>query len=195
MGFEEEATKMEEGLGKSLKGKIGLIFTFVTLLCMANMLMVSKTQDMRDVLGNANLKFLGVRLVLLIAQIQPQVLGAVTKGSALYEKLGQKVVPVVAEKFPKWPVEKYFSYWTFTELQAELAHVCLLNVEGLIVVIVTLMFWRLTEDQQEKLIAHDSRAIPEVGQRNARARELSNDPRVEVVMDDGRSSVQYHLLA
>merc|ERR1712150_138254 len=178
--------KMEEGAGKQLKGKLGIIFTFVTLLCMANMIMVSKTRDIRDCLGNANLKFLGTRLVLLIAQIQPQVLNAVTKGSSLYTSVHTKVLPVLEEKFPKLDVIKYFSYWTFSERQADLAHVCLLNVEGLIVVIATLLFWRLTEEQKEKLIAHDSQAM-------VTARE--DTEAFKVAPMDEMSSVRYELLA
>merc|ERR1712187_931928 len=98
--FEEQAKKAEEGMGNVIRGKVGLVFTFATLLCMANMFLVSKVQDMRDVLGDANKKFLGARLVLLIAQIQPQVLSAITQGVGLHKTV-QHVLPVIAKKFPK----------------------------------------------------------------------------------------------
>lgn len=48
-------------------------FTFATILCVYNMFLICKFKDVVDALGNANLKFTGMRLLIIIAQIQPQV--------------------------------------------------------------------------------------------------------------------------
>ncbi|CAE8585796.1 unnamed protein product [Polarella glacialis] len=124
--------------------KVGTIFTFVTLLCMINMILISKLRDIKDNLGNANLKFLGTRLLLLIAQIQPQILSAITVGHPLHENLRPVSV--------KYHFEEYYDRWTFTDYQAKLAHASVLNVECLVVVLVTCFFWQLDDGQREALM-------------------------------------------
>jgi len=131
-------------------GKVGIVFTFVTLLCMLNMVLISKIADIKDNLGNANLKFLGTRLLLLIAQIQPQVLTGLTVGSPLYM--------TVRDHVAKFHLEEYFDRWTFTTNQAKLAHAAALNYECLLVSLVTICFWLLKEEQKKALMFDASRS-------------------------------------
>lgn len=148
--YKDIAMQIEE---KALT-KVGAIFTFVTLLCMVNMVLVSKVRDIRDNLGNANLKFLGTRLLLLLAQIQPQVLNGVTVGSTMYQSIRNSLATRESYPFGFTPtqVEGYFDQWTFTAYQSKLLHAALLNYECLIVVLVTICFWRLTDEQKASLM-------------------------------------------
>ncbi|CAE7280272.1 unnamed protein product [Symbiodinium microadriaticum] len=121
--------------------KVATIFSFVTLLCMLNMVLISKVPDIERGLRNANPKFLGVRLLLLITQIQPQVLQGITVGSPLYKTLN--------ENAKKLHIEEMFAKWTFTPKQALLAHAAALNYECLLVAILTYCMWRLRPEQKK----------------------------------------------
>jgi len=55
--------------------RVNSVFAFATVLCVLNMILISKMKPLRDALGeNITLKFHGTRTMLLIVQIQPQVL-------------------------------------------------------------------------------------------------------------------------
>mmetsp|Transcript_33840 Transcript_33840/g.89713 ORF Transcript_33840/g.89713 Transcript_33840/m.89713 type:complete len:451 (+) Transcript_33840:93-1445(+) len=124
--------------------KIGPVFAFATVMCVANMLIVGKMKDITDHLGNANMKFQGTRLLLLIAQIQPQVLSAITVGSHLYQ-----VLQANAEKYH---LDGWLEAWTFTDYQAKLLHASLLNMECLIVIVFNRVFWTLDDAQMGALL-------------------------------------------
>mmetsp|Transcript_58709 Transcript_58709/g.137468 ORF Transcript_58709/g.137468 Transcript_58709/m.137468 type:complete len:466 (-) Transcript_58709:383-1780(-) len=124
--------------------KVGTIFSFVTILCMVNMVLISKVPDIENGLSNANLKFTGVRLLLLITQIQPQVLQGITVGSSLYQ--------TVSENAEKFHLKEYLLRWTFTPKQALLAHAALLNYECMIVALLTYYLWRLETKQKQELM-------------------------------------------
>lgn len=153
-----------EKLQTAVLGNVGVIFSFVTLLCMLNMVMVSRVKDMKDNLGNANLKFLGTRLLLLIVQIQPQVLAAITKDSKTFHTAKSFV-----DKFGlQERVHFHFDRWTFSSHQAMLFHVSLLNFEGLVVALLTAYFWRLDRAQRAALMAlEDERSARGVSAREA----------------------------
>mmetsp|Transcript_38936 Transcript_38936/g.70261 ORF Transcript_38936/g.70261 Transcript_38936/m.70261 type:complete len:458 (-) Transcript_38936:74-1447(-) len=138
--YKDQAAMIED----KFIAKVGIVFTFVTLLCMLNMVLISKIADIKDHLGNANLKFLGTRLLLLIAQIQPQVLNGLTVGAPLYL--------TVRDHVAKYHLEEYFDRWTFTTNQAKLAHAAALNYECLLVSFVTILFWLLKEEQKQALM-------------------------------------------
>lgn len=142
--------------------KVATIFSFVTLLCMLNMVLISKVPDIERGLRNANPKFLGVRLLLLITQIQPQVLQGITVGSPLYKTLN--------ENAKKLHIEEMFAKWTFTPKQALLAHAAALNYECLLVAILTYCMWRLRPEQKKALMT-----TPGGSSAVARAREISPD--------------------
>jgi len=137
--------------------KIGSIFTFVTILCVINMMMICKMQDIKDKLGNATLKFHGTRLLLLVAQIQPQVLNAVTVGMPLYVK--------VKEKVANTEYLKYLHYWTFTPYQAKLLHAALLSYWCLFVAIFNSLSWKMDpkdiEGTLDDLDKEDDDAVPD----------------------------------
>lgn len=141
--------------------KVGTIFSFVTLLCMLNMFLISRVPDIANGLNGANPKFTSVRLLLLIAQIQPQVLQAITVGSTLYM--------TVRENVAKFHMEEEFSRWTFTKKQALLAHAAALNVECLIVGCLTWLLWR-PDSKRDKALMMDLKADDGVAQ----AREVED---------------------
>jgi len=60
--------------------KVNAVFSFATILCVINMLLISKMRPLREALGNnISAKFHGTRTMLLVAQVQPQVLNFFTK--------------------------------------------------------------------------------------------------------------------
>jgi len=128
------ADKMEA----QFMSQIGSVFTFVTILCVINMQIVCKMQDIRDKIGNATLKFHGTRLLLLVAQIQPQILNALTVGSPLYLKS--------TTFLQKHHLEKYLHSWTFTENQSRLLHAALLNYWCLFVAIFNAWVWKMKHE-------------------------------------------------
>lgn len=115
---------------------IGPIFTAATMLCVYNMMIIGKMEDVRARLGSANAKFQGTRALLLVSQIQLQVLTAVTVGSPLY---------LQAQKAPP-PFNKILENWDFSMYRAKLLHAALLNVECLLVVLFNRYVWRSSYD-------------------------------------------------
>jgi len=162
-----------EKVEQQVLSKVGTIFIFVTLLCMINMVAVSRVRDIKDHLGNANLKFLGTRLLLLIAQIQPKVLSAITVGSPLYEKVRSSADSLHLQA--RFGIN--LDDWTFNEHQADLAHVSLLNVEGIIIALLTICFWQLKEDQKKALMFEE--ASSSGGSRRVAAREATHYQRLD----------------
>lgn len=55
--------------------KVDTVFAFATILCVINMLLISRMEPLKKALGaNINLKFHGTRTMLLVLQVQPKVL-------------------------------------------------------------------------------------------------------------------------
>merc|ERR1712032_314976 len=128
---------MAEQLQEKGLDKIAPIFAVSTLLCIYNMRIIAKMQDVTLHLGNASLKFNSTRVLLLISQIQLQVLTGLTAGSDLYEK---------AASLPP-PYDHVVKDWHFSVYRAKLLHASLLSFECLIVVIFNRLAWRPTEAQ------------------------------------------------
>merc|ERR1711879_481812 len=59
-----------------VKDKCDMIFAPLTLLCIYNMGVICRMQSVRSVIKHANLKFVGVRLLLLASQIQFRLLNS-----------------------------------------------------------------------------------------------------------------------
>lgn len=108
------------------------VFTVATVLCVYNVIVICGMNDIKKHLGNANLKFQGVRFLVLVAQIQLLVLQAVTKGSKLYQNV---------EKLPPRFSDMIHS-WDFSTYRAMLMHAALLNFECLLVVVFQRCAWR-----------------------------------------------------
>lgn len=104
-------------------GKLKTIFMPITLLCVYNMLLICKFEPVTKALGNANAKFLGTRLLLLVAQVQKTVLE-----SPLFIKnvLGLNPVSNLSE--------------------VKLMHSSLITVECLVVVLFNFWFWTGAHD-------------------------------------------------
>lgn len=115
------------------------VFNVATLLCVYNMIIVSKMSDVKEKLDNANLKFQATRFLVLVAQLQLQVLMGVTVGSKLYNLLEGHLPPHAQEMIG-------LSMWNLSPDRAKLMHATLLNFECLAVAIVNRIAWPSTRD-------------------------------------------------
>jgi len=59
-------------------------FTVLTVLCVYNMFLICSFQNVVDALGNANQKFTGMRMLIILGQLQPQVVQMPLVQRALY---------------------------------------------------------------------------------------------------------------
>jgi len=146
--WKDQAADVEE----KFLPKIATIFMFVTLLCIYNMVIIGKTQAIRSKLENATAKFLALRLLLLVAQTQLQILMGLTTGSTLYKKLmshEDKIQPFLDQHVPSWHL--HLQDWEFSEYQAKLMHAALLSYECLLMVVLNLICWKLNDDQARKI--------------------------------------------
>jgi len=126
--LEESATLLES----SVLNAAGTIFSFLTILCVINMLIVGRTKTIKERLGNANLKFMGARALLLIIAVQEKAAQALTRDSAMHQKLSAKAADRGVD----------ISWVSLTPLQADLVHLSLLNFECLFVVVFNTFVWR-----------------------------------------------------
>jgi len=147
--------------------QVGPVFTVATLLCVYNMLILGSMSDIKRHLGSANLKFQGVKALVLISQIQIQVLMGLCAGSPLYQ---------AAEKLPAKYQDEIHS-WHFSPYRAQLMHASLLCYECLAVVLFNRCVWSSNTDYMTV----------------ARARELSEDGS-DVDADQQLPALQQRLL-
>jgi len=56
------------------RSKVDDLLVAMTVLCIYNMLLICRFEPITDALGNANAKFLGIRMLLMLRTIQPKVL-------------------------------------------------------------------------------------------------------------------------
>lgn len=118
------------------------VFTVATLLCVYNMMVLSKMSDIKKYLVSPNLKFQATRALVLIAQIQLQVLTGLTVGSSMY-----LAVQSLPEKFPQF-ADKIpdVDNWHLSLPRAQLWHTSLLQFECLLVVLVNRCVWHASTD-------------------------------------------------
>jgi len=126
----------------------GPCFTLVTILCVINMFLIGKMRELTDRLGNATAKFLGVRVLLLVGQVQVQVLGTLSNQNKL-DDITQKLVD-----------RGYISEVTrngivFTEDHANLLNATLLCVECLLIVVFNRISWGVGKEKLEEFMDKD----------------------------------------
>jgi hypothetical protein len=114
------------------------IFSFLTILCVANMFIVGRTKIIKERLGNANMKFMGARLLLLIIAVQEQALLALIPATEMNRSFRRALAKAADYADHGLDVEAI----QLTELQADLLHMSLLNFECLFVVIFNAIVWR-----------------------------------------------------
>lgn len=113
-------------------GFIGPVFTVATVLCVYNMIIIGKMDDVKKRLGSANMKFQGTRALLLLGQIQLQVLSGLVVGSKIYLQI---------KKAPE-PINKLADHFHLSTYRANLLHAALLNFECLLVVVFNRIVWK-----------------------------------------------------
>eukprot|EP00927_Polykrikos_kofoidii_P033360 TRINITY_DN2820_c0_g3_i1.p1 TRINITY_DN2820_c0_g3~~TRINITY_DN2820_c0_g3_i1.p1 ORF type:complete len:467 (+),score=60.41 TRINITY_DN2820_c0_g3_i1:71-1471(+) len=124
---------------------LGPVFAFLTILCVANMILVSSLQDVKDDLPGCNSKFLGTRIMLLVSQLQLNICKAFVKGMPLYKAVRHVVNKPAAQKHIPQFVIDLLHRWTFSEFQANLLHSSLLTLECLFLVIFNTRIWDLKD--------------------------------------------------
>jgi len=127
----------ESKIGALIQDKVltflGPIFTVATVLCVYNMIIICGMTDVKNNLGNANLKFQGTRFLVLVTQVQQGVLLGLVAGGSIYNMLENS-------KLPPW-LHQTVQSWNFSEPRAELLHACLLNIECLLVALFNRCVW------------------------------------------------------
>jgi len=121
---------------------ISTVFSALTMLCVINMFIICKVSTIESHLGKANQKFLGTRLLLLCGEIQEKIIAAFTVGKPLYHQ-----VELHATQY-NIPIHR----WKFSEEQAHLFHLSLLNFECLVVVIFNLYSWYHLDIEKSKIM-------------------------------------------
>lgn len=117
-GFTDEQLDTYEQLAVA---KIGTVFTVFTILCVYNMSVICKMKSIKRFLGNASLKFLGTRILLIIGQTQ------------------LKIVTKVVELSPQIAILDTLGI--NSTYRANLLHSSLLTYEVLIVVLLNVFAW------------------------------------------------------
>jgi len=137
-------------LERSVLQAVNTIFSFLTILCVINMFIVGRTKTIKERLGNANLKFMGARLLLLIIAVQEQAANALTMDS----DMNKQVVAKAAERGLD------MSAFRLTHLQADLLHISLLNFECLFVVCFNVFAWRDLDLERTGVAIHGYSNVP-----------------------------------
>merc|ERR1712217_64680 len=86
----------------------------------------------------ANLKFLGCRIMIMVAAVQFQLINIVVTGDTSTKS-----------EIERWVYQMHS--WRFTEYEARLFHSSLLAVESLGIVIFNLMVWYMDEEKAARL--------------------------------------------
>jgi hypothetical protein len=134
--YEEQAIQAQDAVESVLKP---ILATF-TILAVINMYMLSSLNIVKDKLGNANLKFNGTRLLVLVGNIQESVIAIFTKGSRLYRAALRNRETLDENVFSH--LQFRTSDFHFSPEKGYLLHVSLLLLECLLVVCLNILFWR-----------------------------------------------------
>lgn len=100
--------------------KVSTVFSVLTLMCVYNMAIICKLKYVKDNLGNASMKFLGTRFLLLVGQMQLQIIMRIS---------------AAREQLPFLP--------DLSEFRVRLLHSSLMSIECLIVVLFNWYAWEI----------------------------------------------------
>jgi len=140
-GVEDPMVTFLEDADQSFEGFTSSAFGLLTLLSVVNMVIMSGTYIVTDKLGDANKKFLGARLMLLTSEIAPKIVDAFANGTPLHRQLT--------------PVLKHAPFLHMNQGHAEMLKVAILNSVCLVTVIMTAVFWKdvnINEDDENGLL-------------------------------------------
>lgn len=117
-----------ENFETAFEGAVATTFLLLTILSVVNMVVMSKTFIVEERIGNANKKFLGIRILLICSEVVPKVIDAFEQGTPMFEQLRD--------------VTSFLSFMYMTKEQAEILKVGILNIACLVTVIANFIFWR-----------------------------------------------------
>jgi len=135
--YRDGAIRARAGLESVLKP----ILVTLTILAVINMTMLSQVRTVKDKLGNANLKFNGTRILILVGAIQESVISMFTKGSRLYAAALRQKETLDDKVFGRLPFEFKISDFEFSPEKGHILHVSLLLLECLLAVCLNVVFW------------------------------------------------------
>lgn len=114
------------------------IFSVFTMLCIVNMIIICHSPIVKHRLGEANLKFLGTRILLLVLDVQQKVLDACMYSNALWEKMEDKDGKVV---LPGGALNVDLASFKHSEELGKLKNLTFLNFWILLVALLNLALW------------------------------------------------------
>jgi len=120
----EIAAKLEEQLLSSLR----MVFALLTLICIINMFAICKMSAVEEKMPQANAKFTGARMLLIVMEMQKSVLSVFTLGSPF----NLRVERILGHE----------GFTLFTPEQYLLLHVTLLSWECLGIVALNVFWWK-----------------------------------------------------
>jgi len=126
--------------------KIDTAFSVVTLLCIYNMAVICRLKHVKKVLGNANVKFLATRLLILLSQVQLKAIDFVV--------LSKKTKP-----------GSIIARINLSQYQGYLLHSSLLTYECFLLVLLNLVVWTwdvtahtLSDEMMDALLGEEDRS-------------------------------------
>lgn len=125
---ENSAVIWFENLEDAFDSMIGITFILLTVLSIVNMIIMSRTYIIADRLGDANKKFIGIRIMLICSEVVPKVIGAFIRGTPTYNQLQI--------------VTSYVSFLYMSKVQGELLKIAILNMACLVTAIINFIFWK-----------------------------------------------------
>eukprot|EP00928_Gymnodinium_smaydae_P081227 TRINITY_DN64782_c0_g1_i1.p1 TRINITY_DN64782_c0_g1~~TRINITY_DN64782_c0_g1_i1.p1 ORF type:complete len:470 (+),score=85.27 TRINITY_DN64782_c0_g1_i1:72-1481(+) len=155
--YSEQAANFQD----SILAKTDTVNAFVTMGGVVNMFVIGNLEDITEVMGSANMKFNGTRLLLLISQIQLTLLKVFTVDSKLHDNFMDALG--AHPEYKDLPITKWLiSAFNFSSYQASLFHSSLLAFECLFVALLNYCAWR--KNDYVKIIAHASKASSNLNQ-------------------------------
>lgn len=124
VGISQDILDEHSDVTAMIEMRLGTAFSIVTILCIMNMYVVCETSFITNVLGDANMKFLATRALILISQIQLRAL----------EMLVRDPDAVTGTSWLK-------DFFNLSVYRMRLLHSSLLTIECFGVVIYNLIAW------------------------------------------------------
>jgi len=136
-------------VNEKMLGNVDTIMGFATILCIINMVSICKMKEIGRRISNANLKFLGMRILLIVGQMQMQIILAFTAGSSMFRKV-EKIKAIAKEHFENtFGVGCAIEKIQLNDYEAHLLHICLLMTVCFIVVLLNVVLWKRDREEQD----------------------------------------------
>jgi len=143
--IEDDQVKFLENCEEAFTAMIGVTFMVLTLVSVLNMHIMTRTFIVRDKLGDksqgqydANLKFVGARVLLICSEVVPKVIDAFEEGTPMFEQTKM--------------VTQYINFLYMNCEQAEILKITIMNLACLVAVVMNFIFWKDLDLQHAGLL-------------------------------------------